>query len=667
MRRKENLGTVNAIEMPTGLSPMLCTLVKAPFDDPSFLFEVKWDGYRLSAYKYQRSIKLLSRGGHDYTKRYPPIAQAIQSLDADIIVDGEAIVLNNQGKPDFDALQKFNGQHSGVLYYAFDILWLNGQNLMNLPLIKRKEILSNLVKDNEVIKYSEHFDSGRLLFDQVNKIGLEGIVAKRRTSVYTPGKRSKDWLKIPTEKRQEFVIGGWIESEKRNGFRTLLFGSYERGRLKWKGHAGGGYKEKDIPIILKRLKAIEIDKNPFDSALDYSEGRPHWVKPELVANIKFATTTKAGKIRKPAVFLGFREDKDASDVITEEAIDSPRPTTHSKPASRIGRAKKNIAHPVGLSINADSNWPEIESEVIRNKDLFRIGDCEITLHNVDKELWKGVTKADLIKYYNSVSRFILPHIKNRPLFLHVKTKGPNAPGLYIKDMEGRQPNCADVYTTTRRHKKAGKRDKIDYLVCNNPATLLYMIDLGCIDINPWTSTLKSPLHPDFIVIDLDPSDGDFGKAIETAQCAWDFFKSLRLVGFAKTSGKTGMHLLLPCNSITFPQARKIAETICAEIQKRLPDTTTTTITVSDRGSKLYLDPNQNDYSDTLAAPYSARPFKLPLVSTPLEWTEVTHSLAPDIFTIKTIGRRLQQKDDVFAGVLDETIARANTKILQTLL
>ncbi len=653
-------------ERPTTIKPMLSTLVRQPFTDDSYVFEVKWDGYRIIAFCQNTSVKLQSRGGEDYTRKYPSIVTALKKMNLNCILDGEVVYVTEEGKPDFDALQRINGHHGPIVYYAFDLLWIGDKNLMKEKFVKRKERLKQLLGSNQTIKYSDHFEDGVKLFEQIKDIGLEGIVAKQKESPYIPGDRSKRWLKVTTDKRQEFVIGGWVESEKRNTFRTLLFGAYEEGKLKWKGHAGGGFKERDMPKILSRLKEIEINENPFDDEVEYSEGKPHWVKPQLVANIKFATTTRSGKIRKPAIFLGFREDKKAAEVQTEVAKPPPGKRILEPAYSRQKvSGKKTISD--RLPTSADSNWPELERQEIRNQDEFEIDSCKITFHNVDRELWKGITKANVIEYYNTVSKYILPHLKDRPLSLHVKPKGPNAPGLYIKDMEGRHPDCAQIFSVRRKHKKAGKRDVIEYLVCNNTATLLYMINLGCIDVNPWTSTTADPLHPDFIIIDLDPSDGDFEKAIETAKASKELFDQHKLKAFVKTSGKTGIHLFLPCSTFTFPNARIIAANICEEIHDLLPSLTTTEVTVSQRGSKLYLDPNQNDYADTVASAYSVRPHKYPLVSTPLEWKEVKNKLSPEQFTIANIPERLRRRGDLFVSTLDKKIALRNNEQLKIFL
>ena len=233
--------------------------------------------------------------------------------------------------------------------------------------------------------------------------------------------------------------------------------------------------------------------------------------------------------------------------------------------------------------------------------------------------------------------------------------------MYIKDMEGRQPECAAIFSDRRKHKKPGAGDVIDYLVCNNEATLLYMVNLGCIDINPWTSRITSANEPDYIIIDLDPSDCDFKKAITATQATKQILDEASLKSFVKTSGKTGMHIYIPCRGFSFPAARTIAENICQAIHKLLPRVTTTTVSVSARADKLYLDPNQNDYADTVAAPYTARPYHIPTVSTPLEWKEVNAKLDPSAFTIFTILKRIENKGDLFAPVHEEKTALKNSK------
>ncbi|MBT1688900.1 DNA ligase D [Dawidia soli] len=645
------------VEMPTGIKPMLCTLIRKPFNDPEYLYEVKWDGYRIIAYHDGKAVRLDSRGGLDYTRKYPPIVEALKMLKRKVIFDGEAVVLNKEGMPDFDALQKFNGHTSGVHYYVFDILWLDGKNVMGLPLIKRRGLLAKVIgKRSDVIRISESFDAGSELFNLAKERGLEGIVAKRRDSEYVPNQRGSAWFKIPTVQRQEFVIGGWVESDRRH-FRTLLFGAYKKGRLEWVGHAGGGFKDKEMPVILERLKKLETKKRPFATAVEY-DGIAHWVKPELVANIRFATMTKSGRIRKPAIFEGFREDKMPAQVVSEIAMES---SVEQVADSNNAIEKRKLPTMPG------SNWPEVEKEKIVEQEEFNIGDCSIMLYNVEREIWKGIPKATLIQYYNNVSKFILPHLKNRPQTLLLKPKGAFGKNLFINDMEGRQPGCGKIFQADRLHPKEGKRNVIDYIVCNNLGTLLYLINVGCVDLNPWTSTILHPDEPDYVVLDLDPSDGDFQKAVQTAREIKKFLDTKKLVAFAKTSGKSGIHIFIPCKGFQHADTRKLAELIYGQIHGRLPDLTTVQESKNHRGDKVFLDPHQNDYRHTMAVAYSVRPNKRPTVSTPLDWREIKATLDAEDFTMDTILLRIKKKGDLFKGVLDPNVANQNTRILKRLM
>ncbi len=650
--------------MPERIRPMLCTFVKEPVYNEELLYEVKWDGYRIIAFKTKSKVRLDSRSGLDYTSKYPPVVAALKALDADVVIDGEIIAFNEEGKPDFNTVQNYNGHNDPIAYYAFDLLWIDGYDISELPLIERKQILSSVIKDNPVIKFSDSFDDGEALFKQVQELELEGIVAKEKHSSYIQNERGRRWLKIPAMKRQEFVIGGWAESDRNRSFRSLLFGAYNSsGELEWIGRSGGGYKEKEMPGILKKLKSLETNKSPFVNAvLDTKGAVIHYVKPELVANFSFATWTNTGRIRKPATFLGFRNDKKARDVVREIAQEPEKIEKEiAKDAGKLENKKSSRAS----SKSTRNNWPKIPRPV--NQADFKIEDCTVKLNDIEREIWKGITKADLIQYYQSVAPYILPYIKQRPQSLHIKPVNVSTQGFYIKDMEGHEPECADIFTDKRKHKKTGKRDIIDYLVCNNEATLLYMVNLGCIDINPWTSTTDHPNEPDYIVIDLDPSDDDFQKAVKTAIAAKKYFDKRKLHAFVKTSGKTGIHLLLPCSGFNFPEARTIAETICSDIHELVPQFTTTSVSVSSRGDKLYIDPNQNDYADTIACHFSARPNVIPTVSTPLDWAELNSKLDSKAFTIHTITKEIKKRANLHKDLFTEKIKKGNAKILASLM
>ncbi|SIN77770.1 non-homologous end-joining DNA ligase [Chitinophaga niabensis] len=299
------------------IEPMLCTLVNAPVDSTEYLYEQKWDGYRIISIVEAGKIVMRSRSGLDYTAKYPLIAEALLKLGHDLVIDGEVVVFND-GKPDFDSLQLYNGKRTPISYCVFDLLELDGTDIKDLPLAQRKELLSALVGKSRTLKYSKSYSNGPQLYAKALAENLEGIVGKKKDSPYLPGNRSNLWIKIPTRKRQEFVIGGWAESDKVRSFKSLLFGAYENGKFTWIGRSGGGYKHSEMPGILAKLQAIETEKSPFvNQVLDTKGAKTHWVKPQLVANFEFATWTKSGRIRKPATFLGFRKDKKAKDVVRE--------------------------------------------------------------------------------------------------------------------------------------------------------------------------------------------------------------------------------------------------------------------------------------------------------------------------------------------------------------
>ena len=305
-------------KIPGSVDPMLCTLTKEVIEDEKYLYELKWDGYRIISYVQKGKVRMDSRSALDYTNKYPILSSALRDLGRDLVLDGEVVVFNEEGRPDFDALQKYDGQDAPLSYCLFDILWLDGFDLKQLALTERKQILQELLKKNKILRYTDSFDNGQELYKWVNEKNLEGIVAKLKDSPYVPGERGDKWLKKPTRKRQEFVIGGWAESDKNRSFRSLLFGAYSKGKLQWIGRSGGGYKEKEMPGILKQLKALEIAESPFENKiLDTKGAKMHFVKPTLVANFEFATWTKSGRIRKPATFLGFRKDKKPKDVVRE--------------------------------------------------------------------------------------------------------------------------------------------------------------------------------------------------------------------------------------------------------------------------------------------------------------------------------------------------------------
>jgi bifunctional non-homologous end joining protein LigD len=693
-------------KMPDHIEPMLCTLVDKPPVDEDYVFEIKWDGYRIIAYVEKGNVRLQSRGGKDYTARYPLVVQELAMLGRDMILDGEVVVFGEDGIPDFGALQKYNGKTDPITYCLFDLLWRDGVSLMDEPLVKRKNELQKLLPASEVLRYSESFEDGPALFAAMQERGLEGIVAKRKDSPYLPDNRGYAWLKVPTRIRQEFVIGAYAESENGRAFKSLLFGAYnEDGELEWIGRSGGGYKHKEMPAILEKLKKLEIKKSPFfNKILDIKGAVLHYVKPVLVANFEFSAWTESGRIRKPATFLGFRSDKDPASVLREvpktvrgklvkkstpavrKAVAEATPVHEQSPVDENTAAAKvvKVYHKPAAKqryLNEGSSWKRVDEEQRDAEWMdFELPHCIIPVHNLERELWKDIPKGKLMIYYNENASLIIPYLHDRPQSLNLKLTNAGGPTTFLKDMEGRQPDCVQVFRTEREIAKKGKRNVIDYLVVNNDEALLYMVDLGCIDLNPWSSRVSSPREPDYMWLDLDPTiptglsktdlrkaeDEGFAKAIETAMAAKEVLKKRKLVSFVKTSGKTGIHIYVPCIGFNNDLVTDLAYKLAEEINALVPDVTTLARSVAHRGRNVYIDPEQNYYTKTLAAPYCVRPYHEPLVSTPLDWREVKSSLDRYAFNLQTIQARVRKKGDLFARLLDRKNAVANSKILKRL-
>lgn len=661
--------------MPATVRPMLATLSEGLTNDERYVYEVKWDGYRIIAIVKNKKVTLYSRGGNDYTAKYPLVVEALHELNRDMILDGEMVVFDDQGHPSFNAVQLYNGRRSPINYYCFDMLYLDGRDLRELPLMERKNLLRGLIKNNEVVKFSESFDDGEALYKLMQDKGWEGVVAKRKNSEYFENDRSSNWLKFPVKRMDEFVIGGWAESDKARSFRSILFGAYEKGKLKWVGRSGGGFKEKEMPGILKKLKALEIKRSPFiNEVLDTKGATIHWVKPELVANFAYAEMTESGRIRKPATWLGFRLDKQPKDVIVPTVKKSPNN------ASKI-ITKKSPRPSAKKYLNEDSGWIKVDEEQ-KNAAWtdFEMENCTIPVHKLERELWNNVPKGKLLIYYSEIAEYILPYIKDRPQSLNLKLTHAGGPRTFIKDMENRQPDCAEIFSDQRRVKKAGKRNRIDYLVCNNIETLIYLINLGCVDVNTWASRKIHIEEPDYLWLDLDPTIPEglkekqlrsaeqkgFLKAIDVALAAKKILDKHKLTGFIKTSGKTGLHIYVPCSGFNFSQARALAYQLADDIHALVPKISTRNESINQRGDNVYIDAGQNDYADTLAAPYSIRPYHAPLVSTPLDWKEITPTLDRYAFTIDTIQQRLEKKGDLWQKLADKKIIAANNQSLAQL-
>jgi bifunctional non-homologous end joining protein LigD len=670
---------------PHDIKPMLATLVDDPFDRDDWFFEVKWDGYRAIAEVEGKKVNVYSRNLISFNDRYPEVAHALRELGMKAVFDGEIIAIDDEGVASFQLLQQYMRTGEGTLLYCvFDILYLDGYDLTGLPLRRRKEILKSILPDNDVVRYSEHVEgSGIALFDAAIKEGLEGVIAKNAESPYRTDARSKDWLKIKTHMRQEAVIAGFTEARGgRKHFGALVLGVYEGNRLVYIGHTGGGFNERSLAEVMKKLKPLIADKPPFREK-PKTNMPVTWVKPELVCEVSFQEWTEGGHMRQP-IFQGLRMDKPPKDVKRESMVHTsdvksvkadasnhalkivhnkhidPSPaekknTGKKAPAKKAAARKKTSASsksPVKKAVKRSSKKKEVipEIKIEDGEDqLVKVSGQELKLTNLSKVYWKkeGYTKLDLINYYRRIAPWIMPYLKDRPESLNRHPNGITGKNFFQKDVGGKVP---DWIQTVEIYSESNGRN-IDYLLCQDEATLLFLANLGCIEINPWHSRLGSLDHPDYCLIDLDPHEISFEKVIETACVVKDVLDEVRIPGYCKTSGSSGLHICIPLGArYDFDQSKNFAELIVTLVHQRIPKFTSLLRSPARRRRKVYLDFLQNRQTQTIAAPYCVRPRPGATVSAPLFWDEVKKGLSPSQFTIENIFDRLDEIGDIWKPV-----------------
>jgi bifunctional non-homologous end joining protein LigD len=654
----KNVTTKKKSGMPEDVKPMLATLVNEPFDEEGWLYEVKWDGYRAISYLRGGEIDIRSRNNKNFNKKFYPVFQALQQWGVDAVVDGEIIVVNEKGEPDFNALQEWRSEADGqLIYYIFDVLWLGGFDLMDVPLQERKNILQQIIPSSGILRLSENFDiTGKEFFAQADKLGLEGIMAKKAEGGYTPDLRSKEWLKIKTAKHQEAIIGGYTRNANTNKqFSALLMGVYEKNKLIFIGPVGTGFTSKMQTEILKKLKPLETAKCPFDVEPDYNkpsrfrpdppEAEVTWVKPEVVAELAYRARSSDGSMRHPS-FKGLRNDKKASEVKLENPVPVEKVIETDL---RKDKSKKSIITPPGKAERKTLLNPTDETQV-RN-----INGHDLKFTNLSKIFWPedGVTKRDMLNYYYQVVPYMLPYMKDRPQTLNRFPNGIHGQSFYQKDVTGKVPSWIETY----KYFSEGDQREKHFLVATDEASLLYIASLGCIEINPWSSRTNKPDHPDWCIIDLDPDKkSTFDQVIEGAQVTKEILDAIGVESYCKTSGSTGLHIYIPLGGkYTYEDSKEFARAIVKVVNAQLPSTTSIERKVSDRNGKMYLDFLQNRPQATVAGPYSLRPKPGAPVSMPLHWEEVKKGLSIRDFTVNNAMTRLKKEGDLFTGVLSKGV------------
>jgi len=612
------------------IQPMLCKVAEKSFDDNDWAFEIKWDGYRAIADLSKEDVRLYSRNGIDFSKKFKKVTNSLKLQEHQMVLDGEIVAYDDKGKPNFQWLQRIEDNPNLVLtYQVFDLLWLNGHSTENLTYLQRKELLKDALVENEIIKFSDHvLEKGKEFFQAADDMGLEGIIAKKTDSIYRQNVRSSEWLKIKIHKSDEAVICGFTEPKgSRKKFGALILGKYLNSELVFCGHTGSGFNDQSLSEIYEKLQSLVIKNSAF-KITPKTNTKATWVKPELVAEIKFTELTTDHIYRHP-VFLRLREDIEPNNVVFNNNDPSKKEIMKKeKPTKRT--SKEDI--------------------------VKKIGKQELKLTNQNKIYFPDddITKGDVIEFYQSISKYILPHLKARPQSMNRYPNGIKGLSFFQKDASEETPDWVE----TQKVFSESSDKYINYIICNDKATLAYLNNLGCIELNVWTSKIQKADNPDYLVLDLDPSEkNSFDDVIETALAVKEVLDLAGIEGYPKTSGSSGIHIYIPMNAkYTYEQVKDFGHLLMQLVQQKLPELTTLERSLQKRDKdKIYLDYLQNRRGQTLASVYSLRPKNGAPVSMPLEWAEVKNGLQPTDFTIHNALDRIKEKGDLFKPTLGKGI------------
>ncbi|MEP7226921.1 MAG: DNA ligase D [Gemmatimonadales bacterium] len=633
-------------EVPGDAAPlMLAETRDQPFSDPAWIFELKLDGYRLLASRGSGPPRLFSRNGNDLASSFPEVTRAVAALPLGrVLLDGEVVALDQSGRPSFQRLQQRAKLtrptdirravvQIPVTFFAFDLLAVDDFDVRELPLVARKNLLRRLLPPAGLIRFLDHFEGeGEVLYQQVLKLGLEGIVAKRADSTYRAG-RSASWIKVRTRRSDDFVVVGFSAPKGgRTGFGGLQLAQYVDGNLTYSGRAGSGFTGAQLAEVRATLDQIRRPDPPCGGPIPKEKGIT-WTEPRLVCEVEFSEWTEEGLLRQP-VFLRFRDDK------------RPEECVRSGEAGQIdgGAAGQQGSKSTPDDVRSRSEPPRSPAASQPN----------IQFTNLDKIFWphEGYTKGDLIEYYRSIGPWILPYLVDRPVVLTRYPDGVNGKSFFQKDAPGFVP---DWIRTERMWSEQAERE-IDYFVCDDEAGLVYLANMGTIPLHVWASRTASIDRPDWCVLDLDPKDAPFSDVVRVAERTHALCEEIGLPNFVKTSGSSGLHVMIPLGGwCRYNEARDLGELLARVIVAELPGITTLTRQVSRRGGKVYIDYLQNGAGRLLVSPFSVRALPGAPVSMPLLWSEVNAELDIRGFTIKNAVARMRKlKQDPLREVLTAT-------------
>jgi len=613
--------------LPKTLEPMLATAVTEPPDGGNWFYEIKWDGVRALCRIENGELEIQSRRGNRGEQQYPELHSLTAAVNAKAAwLDGEICVVDGQGRTRFNMIQPRIGANPSavprlaettpVTLFLFDVLYLDGYDLRGVELIERRKVLQTVVTPNDRVWISEVFDTdGAQMFEAAKKMGLEGILAKDRRSTYQAG-RSSRWLKIKVLNEQEFVIGGFTEGQ-RDYFGALVLGVREQnGELRHVGQVGTGFDQKLMKAIHQRLQPLVTKTCPFAKKPRIKDVT--WVRPDIVCQVRFLEWTPDGILRAP-VFVGLRHDKQPDEVRREI------------PKAQTGEA-------TALDLSGRETSVNVDGHPLKFTNLEKVF--------YPKDGWK---KRDLLEFYDRVAPFLLPHLRDRPLSMKRYPNGIADDYFFQKNAPTHFPDWLRCVPITE-HDPA----KINhYPLADNRASLLYLVNLGCIDQNPWMSRVDNLEHPDWMLLDLDPVETSFDQLVEAALLVREVLDAVGLKGYPKTTGGDGIHVYVPFEPVyTYEQIRSFAELISHLALERQPSLFTTPRSVQKRTKgRVYFDYLQIGKGKTIAAPYVVRAYEGAPVATPLDWDEVKPGLRPSDFRIDNAPERFERVGDLFAPVL----------------
>jgi len=587
--------------------PMMAKLEAKVFDREDWIYERKLDGYRAIGYTGSKA-RLISRNDIDFSTDYEKIVDDLKQIKKNAVLDGELVIEDRSGKSSFHDIQQYNGDTKDLKlkYYVFDLLSLEGHDLRGMELIKRKQLLKSLMPsvNSADIIYNDYIEGkGTALFEKAKKEGWEGIIGKDEHSYYDSGRRSDRWLKFKLQNSQEAIICGYTApTGSRKYFGSLILGIKPGEKIQYIGNCGTGFNDAGIKDLYAKLHPLETDKKPFDERIT-RRSKITWVEPKLVCEVWYSEWTADKHLRHP-VFKGLRADKKPEKVVMETP-------------------DKQLA----------------------DEEIITLGSKKLKMTHMNKVFWseEGITKGQLINYYRDMADWIVPYLKDKPISMRRQPNGTGDPGFFQKDTD--TAHLPDWIKTKPLHSESNDKD-INYIIGDDAATLLYMANLGCIEINPWLSSYKTPENPDYVVIDLDPHDVPFSQAVEAALKTKEVFDRMKLDAFVKTSGSKGLHIYCYLGAkYDYDFVKMFAEYTANLIHDELPETTSVERSPAKRKNRIYIDFLQNRRGQTIACPYSVRPKPGATVSTPLHWHEVTDSLKLSDYTIFNTLERVKKTDD----------------------